>query len=325
MRKLTIILLMVALVFALTGAGLVAEQKKVVVGNKNFTEEYIVGQLMKQILEDRGFQVKLVSDLSTMSLREGIVAGDIDICADYTGTAWMVHLGHAYEPGVNNIQLYEMVKAEELGNDFTWLCPMWNNNTYAMASWPEYTKEHNLKTLSDLAAWYNANDGKISTFIDFEYSTRPDGLPALEKYYGFHIDEAYLKTGAPGASLLGLANHEVDVAMVFGTDAAIAKYSWYVYIDDKSFFPPYDLTPYARAEVLEEYPEIKGILNELVASFPCGCGCVSGSFPTSNRIGVCVAAGQKVWQALNKRVDIDKLEPDEAAHEYLVAHGLIGG
>ena len=322
MRKLTIIALMVALVFALTGAGLVAQQKSVVVGNKNFTEEYVVGQLMKQILEDRGFHVKLVSDLSTMSLREGMVNGDIDICADYTGTAWMVHLGRKYLPGINNVDLYYLVKEYEAReNNFIWLNPMWNNNTYALASWPEYAQKHNLKTLSDLAAWYNKNDGKIKTFIDFEFSTRPDGLPALEKYYGFHVDENYLKTGAPGASLLALENHDVDVAMVFGTDAPIAKNGWHVYIDDKSFFPPYDLTPYVRRDILDKYPEIADILNELVASFPCG-----GEFSTDPaKMGECVAQGQQAWQQLNKRVDIDKLEPDEVAHEYLVKHGLIGG
>ena len=338
MRKLTIILLLVMLVFALAGAGLVAEQKKVVVGNKNFTEQYIVGQLMKQILEDRGFKVELVSDLSTMALREGMVAGDIDIAADYTGTAWMVHLGHAYEPGINNVELYNLVAQEELENGFIWHCPMWNNNTYALASWPEFTEDPTtgvtrppikvpadlelpVDTLTELAALYNANDGKILTFVDFEWSVRPDGYPAMCKHYGFEIDEAYIKTGAPGASLLGLAHREVDVAMVFGTDAAIAEYGWHVYIDDKSFFPPYDLTPYVSADIFAQYPEIAGILHELVKSFPCGC-----EFPTDPAmLGECVAEGQKVWQELNKCVDIDKKEPDECAHEYLVEHGLIGG
>lgn len=314
MRKLTVLLLVVVLAFGLSAT--FAAEKKVVVGNKNFTEEYIVGQLMKQILEDRGFQVELVSDLSTMALREGMEAGDIEICADYTGTAWMTHLSLRFYPGINNTALYYAVKeVEEKYNDFIWLNPMWNNNTYALASWPEYAEAHSLKTLSDLAAWYSENDGKIKTFVGFEFSVRPDGLPALEAYYGFHVDEAYLMTGAPGASLLGLENRECDVAMVFATDSKIAEHGWYVYIDDKAFFPPYDLTPYVRKDTLDRYPEIADILNELVATFPCG-----GQFPAT---GECVAAGQKVWQELNKRVDIDKLEPDEAAHEYLVEKGLI--
>ena len=102
--------------------------------------------------------------------------------------------------------------------------------------------------------------------------------------------------------------------MVFGTDAIIAKHSWHVYMDDRAFFPAYDLTPYIRKEVLDEYPEIAGILNELVATFP------GGGEPATPEI---VAEGQKVWQKLNAKVNIDEMEPAEVAREYLVKHGLI--
>ncbi len=309
------IVLTLALILVGTGCALPAAlTKEVTVGNKNFTEQHIIAQMMKQLLEERGFKVNFVSNLSTAALRQGMKAGDIDICAEYTGTAWMVHLGHAYEPGVNNNQLYQLVKEEEEGKGFVWLNPIWNNNTYALASWAEFAEEHDVETLSDLAALYQEEGEKIKTFIDFEFSTRPDGLPALEEFYGFRVDGASLMTGTPGASLTGLENRKCDVAMAFGTDAIIAKYSWHVYLDDKAFFPPYDLTPYVRAEVLDRYPEIADILNELVATFPGG-----GELATPE----IVAEGQTVWQTLNAKVDINKMEPDEVAHEYLVAHGLI--
>ena len=120
-------------------------------------------------------------------------------------------------------------------------------------------------------------------------------------------------TGAPGASLMGLENRECDVAMAFGTDAIIAKNNWHVYQDDKAFWPPYDLVPSVRKEVLDKYPEIADILNKLVATFPGG-----GQTATPALVG----EGQKVWQALNSRVDNDKMEPDEVAAEYLSQHGL---
>ena len=104
--------------------------------------------------------------------------------------------------------------------------------------------------------------------------------------------------------------------MAFGTDAIIAKYSWHAYLDDLSFFPPYDLTPYVSAEVLEEYPEIADILNELVATFPGG-----GELATPE----IVAQGQVVWQGLCANVDIDMMEPEEVALDYLVENGLITG
>lgn len=314
MRKLSAaVLVLISLSLIMTGCA-EEEVKEVTVGNKNFTEEYVVGQLLKQVLEENGFKVNLVSDLSTAALREGMEAGDIDISADYTGTAWMVHLGHAYEPGVDNNELYQMVKEEEKANGFVWLNPMWNNNTYAFASWPEFAQENNLTTLSDLAALYEAGDVTFEMFLDFEFSTRPDGLPGLEEHYGFKVPEDSLKTAAPGASLLALEAHDTDLSMVFGTDALIAKHGWHVFQDDKAFFPPYDLTPYVREEVLDKYPEIADILNELVATFP------GGGKPATPAI---VAQGQKEWQGLNARVDIDKLEPDEVAREYLEEQGLI--
>jgi len=315
MRK--IVFLCLALIIGLVPivtAGCSEKGKEITVGNKNFTEEYIIGQMLTQVLAAEGFTVTLVSDLSTMALREGMEAGDIDISADYTGTAWMTHLGHEYTPGMNNNEVYEKVKAEDAGNGFTWLDPIWNNNTYVLVSWPEFVQEQGLTSISDLAALYNSGTSDVITFVGFEFSTRPDGLPALEEHYGFSVPEDSLKTGAPGASLLGLENRECDVAMAFGTDAVIAKNNWHVYQDDEAFWPPYDLAPYISTETLGKYPEIEDIINKLVATFPGG-----GEDATP----ALVAEGQKVWQELNAMVDNDKMEPDEVARQYLIDNGLI--
>jgi osmoprotectant transport system substrate-binding protein len=289
-------------------------KKEITVGNKNFAEQYIVGQLMKQLLEDRDFAVELVSDLYSADLRRRMEDGDIDICADYTGTIYMVDLEHDYEPGTDNNEIYQLVKEEEEVNGLIWLKPIWNNNTYALASWSDFVEDHSLTTLSDLAALYRETEGKVRLFVDPPFLTRPDGLPGLEQHYDFEVDESYILTGKPGVSLEGLEKHMSDVAMVFGTDAEIAEYGWHVYTDDRSFFPPYDLTPYVQQEILDRYPEIAIILNELVASFP------GGGQPATPEI---VAECQKVWQKLNAKVNIDGMEPDEVAREYLVENGLI--
>lgn len=154
----------------------------------------------------------------------------------------------------------------------------------------------------------------MSTFIDFEFSQRPDGLPALEEEYNFKIAEGSLKTAGVGASVTALENHNVKMGMVFGTTAAIAKNGWVVLKDNRSFFPPYDLTPLVRSKVLEKYPEIKKVLNELVASFSGG-----GKDWTPQY----TAEARKTWSALNGRVDIEKLDAETVAHEYLVEHGLV--
>jgi len=316
MRKLLVLITLGTLVLSIGLAGLSAS-KRVVVGCKNFTEQFIIGEMMKQLLEDRGFDVELVSDISTQALRSAMENADVDICAEYTGTAWMTHLGYEVHPALNNNALYWAVKTvEQADNSLIWLDPIWNNNTYALAVWPEFAEANDVRTLSDLAALYNERDGKIEMFIDFEWSFRPDGLPFMEEYYGFKVDPRSIKTGSPGASVSGLENRQTEIAMVFATDAKIAKYDWHVFIDDRSFFPPYDLTPNVRAAVLERYPEIEEILNALVATFPGG-----GEEATPEIVAEC----QGVWQELNAKVNIDRLEADEVAREYLIEHGLIDG
>ena len=313
-KKIWLIPLALLLAMSLVATGCPPPVKEVTVGSKAFTEQLIIGQLMKQLLEERGFKVNLKDGLSTMALREGLEAGEIDIVAEYTGTAWMVHLGKLYEPGVDNNQLYQLVKEEDKGRGIIWLNPIWNNNTYALAVWPEFAEEHGIETLSDLAALYREKEGKVTTFITLEFAVRPDGLPAMQEHYDFEVHPDYLTTGAAGMSLIALAERAVDVGMVFGTDAAIVEHGWHVFPDDKVFFPPYDLVPQVRADVLEKYPEIADILNELSAVFP------GGGMPATLEI---VAEGQKVWQGLNAKVDIEMMEPDKVAREFLIEHGLI--
>ena len=173
--------IVLALVIATVGGCRVPMAKEVIVGNKNFTEQYIIGEMMKQLLEAHGFTVELKSGHSAAYLREAMEFGDIDICAEYTGTARMVHLRHKYKPGTNNNEVYELVKEEDKDNDFIWLKPIWNNNTYALASWPEFIQEHGLETLSDLALLYQEKSGDIRTFVGLEFATRPDGLSGLSR------------------------------------------------------------------------------------------------------------------------------------------------
>jgi osmoprotectant transport system substrate-binding protein len=156
---------------------------------------------MKQLFEDRGFTVELDSGRYSSVLRRKMEDGEIDICADYTGTAWMAHLKHEYKPGTDNNELYRLVKEEEEGNRLIWLKPMWNNNTYALASWPEFVEEHGLRTLSDLAALYREKEGEINIFVDPDFVMRPDGLPGLESHYDFEVAEAFVLIGKPGDSL----------------------------------------------------------------------------------------------------------------------------
>jgi osmoprotectant transport system substrate-binding protein len=262
MRKRIIItvaaVVVIAVVLVLVLRTPVPEVPTIKVGSKGFTEQLIIGEMMAQLLEDRleDVNVELVDGLSTSALRDGIEAGDLDIIAEYTGTAWLVHFGQEYEAGTDNNALYQSVKETDEANNINWLDPIWNNNTYAFASWSDFVETHNVTTLSDLAALYEDMEGMIHTSITIEWDTRPDGREAFEQHYGFTYDPGYLLVVEAGLTLAALQEEQVDVGMVFATDSWMAELGWHVYQDDLSFFPPYDMTPSFWAEVLDEYPEI---------------------------------------------------------------------
>ena len=94
--------------------------------------------------------------------------------------------------------------------------------------------------------------------------------------------------------------------MVFGTDWVVAAQNWVALQDDQNFWPPYDLSPVIRRQILDEYPEIEEILMELVLAFPSDA-----------------AEARAEMTALNARVDSDRLEPEEVAREWLIEKGLI--
>lgn len=275
------------------------------IGTKGFTEQIIVGHLMRILLEDRGYDVRLTTGMSTTILREALLGGDIDLCMEYTGTLWITHAAMEFA-GESPEQMYELAKNYDADNDIIWLDAIWCNNTYTLAVTQEYAEEHGLVTISDLADHVNALDGRVRIAVTMEFATRPDGLAALEDLYDISFDPAYVIAALAGVHLQFLIRGDVEVGNPFGTDPQIVEFDWVVLEDNLNFWAPYDLVPNVRAEVLEEHPGLADVLNELVSAFP--------EDP---------AAAQRAMTELNARVAIDGLDYAEAAEEFLIENGLI--
>ncbi len=277
------------------------------IGAKNFTEQYIAGNLMALLLEDRGYDVDLVTGMSTTVIREAMVSGELDLCMSYTGNGWLL-----FPEGGNEFmnetpqEMYEKARDYDAGNSLAWLEPIWCNNTYAIAVSSDFAEENNVYTLTEFAEYVNANDGDVPFCSTFEFYARPDGVLGWQLHYGFAFQPDAILTVLPGFTFEPLVLGNVVATTVFGTDAPVAKYGWVVLQDDRNFWPPYDLSPVIRQEILDNDPDVEDILNELVAAFP--------SDPVEARAEM---------TTLNARVDIDFLEPEDAAWEWLVNKGLV--
>src|SRR3712207_2719647 len=121
------------------------------VGAKDFTEEYIVGEMYKLLLEDAGFKVELKKDLPTPAAQAALEAKELDLYPEYTGTGRTTVLKR---PGSSDPKLvFDSVSREYKAKyDFGWLDPAPINNTQAFAMTREKSQQFGVTTRYELVA-----------------------------------------------------------------------------------------------------------------------------------------------------------------------------
>lgn len=237
-----------------------AETKKIVVGAKDFTEQYVLGNLISLLLQENGFKVEEKFGTAAAITRAGLISGQIDLMPDYTGTASAVYF--KYPEKINDpVKLYEMVKKDDLEqNNMVWLGRTSFNNTYALA-----IKKDMINTMgtsiSSLSEYVNKDPQKVLIAVNHTfYEREKDGIFAMAEAYGMNILRKNVKAMDTGLTYDAIDRDQVDVAMVFGTDAKLRKFDLLVLEDDKNFFPIYNISIVVNKDILDKYPEIEKIL-----------------------------------------------------------------
>lgn len=299
MRKnLIVTLFVLCCVLLLASMNIFGQQKTVTVGAKNFTEQYVLGNMMSILLEENGFNVREQFGTGSVITREGLVSGQTDLYAEYTGTASLVYLDHE-EVMTDPEALYEKVKNEDLEkNGIVWLERSDINNTYAMAI-READIEEIGTTLSDLSDYVNNNPGEIIFGINHEFNERADGFWAMAEHYGMNVDTGQVRVMDTGLTFEALNRDQIDVTMVFATDGNVKGYNLKVLEDDKYFFPVYNISVCVRKDVLEQYPEIEEIMAPIAR------------------------LTDEIMQELNYQVDSLGLPERLVARNFLAEHGYL--
>ncbi len=255
MKKILSITLLIVGILTLTGCE-GKDNKKIIIGHKNFTEQRILGQMMSILIEENTDYETEVKELGgTMLVNEGMLNGNIDLSMEYTGTGYLYILKAS---GLNNPEdIYNYVKEEFSKEGMTWLSPLGFNNTYAFAVKPETAKKYSLEKVSDFVGIAeNLSVGEIGDFF-----AREDGMPGITKTYGFSFGkEVNIDTGL---KYIAIEQDEIDVAVVYTTDGMLKKYNLKVLNDDKNFFPPYDAVPRMTTEFAKTHPRIVTELEKL--------------------------------------------------------------
>lgn len=264
------------------------EKAAIRVGTKDFTENLIVGELYALALEDAGYTVERLPAIAGSVIHSSLINDEIDLYPEYTGTGLLVVLKEKLITDPDEV--YKKVK-EGYKTQFgvTWLDYSQANDGAGLVIRTEVSKKLGIATISDL----QKHASEIRFASQGEVDQREDGIPALEKVYG-KLDWKSSKVYDNGLKYQVLMNDEADVAPAYTTEGQLVNTDEFtLLIDDKMVWPPYNLAPVVRDNVLEADPEIAAIINKVSANL---------DTPTIT--------------ALNARVDVDKEEYEKVAKEF---------
>jgi osmoprotectant transport system substrate-binding protein len=269
---------------------------RIVIGSKNFTESFLLGEIAAQMIEsrthlkvDRRFYLA-----GTYICQQAILAGRIDLYPEYTGTALTAILKQKADSDKQDV--YQRVKNEyERRFGLTLGPPLGFNDTFAMEIRGEDARRLNITTLSQAAAFapqWRAGFG-------YEFMERPDGYRGLVTTYGLHFAEPP-RIMDLGLLARALKDRQIDLAGGNATDGLIPALGLFVLEDDRHYFPPYEAVAVIRQQTLQQHPEVARALGELAGKI-----------------------SDAEMQGLNYAVDGQHRDAGEVIHEFLRSKGLV--
>ncbi|MBQ9031289.1 MAG: glycine/betaine ABC transporter substrate-binding protein [Parasporobacterium sp.] len=234
---------------------------KIRVASKDFTENEIVAEVYALALEDAGLAVERIFDVGSSVIHTSLISNEIDIYPEYTGTGLISILG--LDPITDPQEVYDTVKdAYEEQFQVTWLDYSSANDGQGLVIRTAAAEEYGIVTISDLQKYAT----KLRFASQGEFDERADGIPALEALYG-PFDWKSSKVYDNSLKYQVLASDEADVSPAYTTEGRLTEEQFTLLEDDKQVWPPYNLAPVVRDEVLEANPEIAEILNAVSAAF----------------------------------------------------------
>jgi glycine betaine/choline ABC-type transport system substrate-binding protein len=271
---------------------------QITVGSKNFTEEYILGEIYAQGLEAAGYDVdtKLNLGSETIALK-AVKDGEISGYPEYTSTA----LGSFFQVPAGQIpsdaqEAYEQAKTDLEKEGLTAFPPTPFADSNAVGTLTTTAEENDLTTISDL-------EGVSQDMVlagSPECRERIDCLAGLEKNYGLQFKE--FTPVDIGLRYTVLDKGDAQLSIVFTSDAQLANSDKYTLLeDDKDLIPAGNVIFIASQKVVDEAgPDFGEVIAQVQQNLTLD-----------------------VIRELNARVDIDKEQPSKVAHDYLKSSGLV--
>ena len=266
----------------------------ITIGTKDFTEQFILGELYKQALVAKGFDVTLKSNIgSTEIIDKALTSGRIDMYPEYTGTSLTVVFG---APGSKRTAeaTYDAAKKSYEGRGQTLLEMTPFSDSDAIAVLKATADKYDVKEVGDLTKIPN-----LTLAGQPQFRTRTQGLPGLKKNYGV-TDVSFRSVGSLSPYEL-LDQKKVLAAAIFSTDPPLASGKYSVLDDPKAQFGFQNVAPVVDQQKYDELGE----------EFEDAVNAVTEKLTDDAMI------------AMNSAVAIDQKSPPAVARQFLQENGLL--
>ena len=237
-----------------------AAKNPIRVGSKNFTESLVLGEIYALALEDNGYKVERKLNIASSVVHTAIVNREIDLYPEYTGTGLLAVLKHALVTDPKKV--YNLVKSEYRKKfNIVWLNYSPVNDSQGLVINRSIADKLGIRTISDL----QKHAASIRFASQGEFDIREDGLPALEKVYGkFNFKAKAVFDNSLKYDVL--ANDKADLAVAYTTEGNLVDKRFLVLADDKQVWPPYNIAPIIRKEILDRNPKLAQVINQVTAT-----------------------------------------------------------
>jgi osmoprotectant transport system substrate-binding protein len=266
----------------------------VTLGTKDFTEEFVLGELYKQALEAKGYKVNLKKNIgSTEIIDKALTSNKIDGYPEYLGVSVAVVARKDIVPK-SDTQTYDLAKDfyEGRGQVISQQTPFFDVD--AIATLKDFAEKNGLKTVADLKKLDSFTVGARPEFKD-----RFQGLKGMRSEYG--LTNAKFKQLALGIQYQALDSGDVDSANVFSTDAQLASGKYTVLEDPKGVFG------YQHVAMVMNKDKNDAVGPEF--------------FGTIDAVSALLTNDAMI--SMNKAVAIDKQDEAEVAKKFLQANNLL--
>jgi osmoprotectant transport system substrate-binding protein len=267
----------------------------VTIGDKNFTEQFILGELYDQALVAQGFTVSLNKNIgSTQVTEQALSTGQLDMYPEYIGT---FDTSVAGDPAVyaNVRDAYAAGQSYALAHGLRLLRPTPFSDTDAIAVPVAYGAQYHLRVIADLSRVQSGLTlGGPPQFVDSQA-----GLLGVETTYG--VTPAHVQPLAIGLQYQALQDGSVQAADVFTTDGELTSGQYQLLGDPAHVFGFQNVVPVvAQGTLLAEGPAFANTIDS-----------VSAALTTEN------------MRQLNAAVNLYNQSPEAVARQFLLEHGLL--